>query len=131
MSNIVIVFLMESVTTYTTKHMETVIIESVNFYPYFYQDIKAELITLIENTDIELTEKDVEEIIFLKHKTDKIEEIEKLFKLYSLMNPDKTFFTITLSLGTYHRYKTYYSGGKSQTEIGQTYYADFDKDKLT
>ena len=47
------------------------------------------------------------------------------------MNPDKTFFTITLSLSTYHRYKTYYSGGKSQTEIGQTYYADFDKDKLT
>ena len=122
---------MESVTTYTTKYMETVIIESVNFYPYFYQDIRAELITLIENTDIGLTEKDVEEIIFLKHKTDKIEEIEKLFKLYSLMNLDKTFFTITLPLSTYYRYKTYYSGGKSQTEIGQTYYADFDKDKLT
>lgn len=122
---------MESVTTYTTKHMETVIIESVNFYPYFYQDIKAELITLVNNTDITLTEQEIEEIIFLKHKTDKIEAIEKLFKLYSLMNPDKTFFTITLSLGTYHRYKTYYSGGKFQTEIGQTYYADFDKDKLT
>lgn len=111
--------------------METVIIESVNFYPYFYQDIKVELTLLVNNADIKLTEQDVEEIIFLKHKTDKIEAVEKLFKLYSLMNPDKTFFTITLSLSTYHRYKTYYSGGKSQTEIGQTYYADFDKDKLT
>lgn len=111
--------------------METVIIESVNFYPYFYQDIKSELITLVNNTNIELTKQDVEEIIFLKHKTDKIEAVENLFKLYSRMNPDKTFFTITLSLDTYYRYKTYYSGGKSQTEIGQTYYADFDKTKLT
>lgn len=111
--------------------METVIIESVNFYPYFYQDIKAELITLVNNTDISLSEKDVEEIIFLKHTTSKVEAIENLFKLYSLMNPDKTFFTITLSLDTYYRYKTYYSGGKTQKEIGQTCFANFDKDKLT
>ena len=111
--------------------METFIIESVNFYPYFYLDIKKELTLLIESTDISLTEKEVEEIIFLKHKTDKIEEIEKLFKLYSLMNKDKTFFIITLSLDTFQRYKTYYSSGKTQKEIGQVYFEDFDKDKLT
>lgn len=123
---------MENVTSYNTKNnMETFIIESVNFYPYFYLDIKKELSLLIENTDISLSEKEVEEIIFLKHKTDKIEEIEKLFKLYSLMNKDKTFFTITLSLDTFQRYKTYFSSGKIQKEIGQIYYADFDKDKLT
>lgn len=111
--------------------METFIIESVNFYPYFYLDIKKELALLIENTDISLTEKDIEEIIFLKHETDKIEEVEKLFKLYSLMNKDKTFFIITLSKDTFQRYKTYYSSGKIQKEIGQIYFADFDKDKLT
>lgn len=111
--------------------METVIIESVNFYPYFYQDIKSELTLLVNNTDVKLTEKEVEEIIFLKHITTKIEAVENLFKLYSRINPDKTFFTITLSLNTYHRYKTYYSGGKIQKEMGQTYYADFDKTKLT
>lgn len=115
----------------TILEMETFIIESVNFYPYFYLDIKKELTLLIENTDISLTEKEIEEIIFLKHKTDKIEEIEKLFKLYSLMNKDKTFFIITLSKDTFQRYKTYYSSGKIQKEIGEIYYADFDKDKLT
>ena len=112
------------------NHMENFIVESVNFYPYFYLDIKKELSLLIESTDISLTEKEIEEIIFLKHKTDKIEEVEKLFKLYSLMNKDKTFFTITLSTDTYRRYKTYYSSGKIQKEIGQIYFADFDKDKL-
>lgn len=113
------------------EQMETFIIESVNFYPYFYLDIKKELTLLIDSTDISLSEKEVEEIIFLKHKTDNIEEVEKLFKLYSLMNKDKTFFTITLSMDTFQRYKTYFSSGKIQKEIGQIYYTDFDKDKLT